>query len=145
MPRTAEAGTRRVGGVGSATRAAGARHVSTQGRIPWVEFLRFRAETLGDDDEEEDDDDAGADPASASATPTTESDLPLVRRPSFIRAQARWERWALDHAARAQLRSYCVICNMWLASSKHVKQHFNRTHAMHLGGMSDVQVPTHPG
>ena len=63
MPRTVEAATRRVGGVGSATRAAGARHVSTQGRTPWVEFLRFRAETLGDDDEEEedDDDDAGAD------------------------------------------------------------------------------------
>ena len=57
MPRTAEAGTRRVGGVGSATRAAGARHVSTQGRIPWAEFLRFRAETL--DGDGGDDDDAG--------------------------------------------------------------------------------------
>ena len=77
------------------------------------------------------------DPASASAAPAAESDLPLVRRPSFVRAQARWERWALDHAARAQLRSYCVICNMWLASSKHVKQHFHRTHAMHLGDITD--------
>ena len=61
MPRTAEAGTRRVGGVGSATRAAGARHVSTQGRIPWVEFLRFRAETLDADDDDDDEDDGGDD------------------------------------------------------------------------------------
>ena len=59
MPRTAEAGTRRVGGVGSATRAAGARHVSTQGRIPWVEFLRFRAETLDRNDGQGDDGDGG--------------------------------------------------------------------------------------
>ena len=67
------------------------------------------------------------------AAPDLESELPLVRRPSFIQAQARWEQWALNHAARAQLQSYCVMCNIWLASSKHVKQHLNRTHAMHLG------------
>ena len=66
------------------------------------------------------------------ATSSLESDLPLVRRPSFLQAQSRWEQWALDPVARAQLQSYCVICNMWLGSSKHVKQHFHRTHAMRM-------------
>ncbi|CAE7653774.1 jockey\pol, partial [Symbiodinium sp. CCMP2592] len=64
-----------------------------------------------------------------------EESLPLVRRPSFLNAQHRWEQWALDPAARAQLMSYCVLCNMWLASSKHVKQHFNRIHASDLGDL----------
>ena len=73
MPRTAEAGTRRVGGVGSATRAAGARHVSTQGRIPWAEFLRFRAETLDDDDDHDDDDDDDDDEDNECGTRIVES------------------------------------------------------------------------
>ena len=50
--------------------------------------------------------------------------LPLVRQPE--------ESWPLRPGARKQLLEHCVLCGMWLASHKHVKQHMNKAHAAEL-------------
>ena len=68
-----------------------------------------------------------------TASPPPECELPLVRRPTFRAQVHRWASWPLQPGARADLLERCVLCYMWLASSKHIKQHMNTVHREELG------------
>ncbi|CAE7404157.1 unnamed protein product [Symbiodinium sp. CCMP2592] len=54
---------------------------------------------------------------------------PLVLRVQFQQKLHDWESWLKEPAVRQELSSHCVLCNMWISSYKHVKQHFNKVHA----------------
>ena len=54
---------------------------------------------------------------------------PLVRRPAFIARSTCIEHWLAMPAVRQELKNHCALCHMWIASFRHVKQHFNRVHA----------------
>ncbi|CAE7187205.1 Pol [Symbiodinium sp. CCMP2456] len=54
---------------------------------------------------------------------------PLVQRPAFIAQCHNAEKWLAMPAVRQELSSHCALCHMWIASFRHVKQHYNRTHA----------------
>ncbi|CAE7632953.1 Pol [Symbiodinium sp. CCMP2592] len=54
---------------------------------------------------------------------------PLVMRAQFQQKLHDWESWLKEPAVRQELSSHCVLCNMWISSYKHVKQHFNKVHA----------------
>ena len=62
--------------------------------------------------------------------------LPLVLRPTFHAALHDWERQLSTADARKELAQYCALCGMWIADTKHVKQHYNKIHHQH---MSDLQ------
>ena len=53
--------------------------------------------------------------------------LPLVLRPSFHALFPNWERFLRTPGSRQLLSSRCVICNMWIADAKHIKQHYNNS------------------
>ena len=74
------------------------------------------------------------------ALPPPECELPLVQRPSFRAQVHRWASWPLQPGARTDLLERCVLCYMWLASSKHVKQHMNTVHRDKLGDIPDRAV-----
>ena len=57
------------------------------------------------------------------------SNMPLVRRPAFQQQCMNIEHWLSMPAVRLELKSHCAICHMWIASFRHVKQHYNRIHA----------------
>ena len=72
----------------------------------------------------------------ATETEPQQSALPLVLRPTFHAALHNWERQLSTADARKELAQYCVLCGMWIADNKHVKQHHNKAHHQH---MSDLQ------
>ena len=59
---------------------------------------------------------------------SAEVDQPLVLRLSFHAQLTAWEDLLSCRKTRTLLSSRCVICHLWIASSRHIKQHYNRTH-----------------
>ena len=66
--------------------------------------------------------------ASRTETVPMDSDQPLVLRQSFHKQLNSWENLLSCRETRTLLSSRCVMCNMWVASSRHIKQHYNKTH-----------------
>ena len=57
-----------------------------------------------------------------------ETDLPLVLRQSFHRLLPSWDSFLRSPGSKQLLASRCVLCNMWIADAKHVKQHYHKVH-----------------
>ena len=53
---------------------------------------------------------------------------PLVLQPSFHACLDNWEVLLTCRETKAQLSCRCVLCGMWVAMPKHMKQHYNKTH-----------------
>ncbi|CAE7667301.1 Pol [Symbiodinium sp. CCMP2592] len=58
----------------------------------------------------------------------TAQNAPLIERPSFVANLCRWESLLRDSRLHSDLQAHCVLCHMWCADHKHVKQHILRTH-----------------
>ena len=56
-----------------------------------------------------------------------QSVMPLALRPSFRTALHQWDQQLRTAAMRKGLAQYCVLCGMWIADTKHVKQHYTTT------------------
>ena len=81
-----------------------------------------------------------AQPAQSPATPVApapserpeqkaaEMQVPLICQQSFKNSLHCWDKLLDDRLFRNRLRSYCVVCGMWIADAKHLKQHFNKVH-----------------
>ena len=54
--------------------------------------------------------------------------VPLIEDESFISKLASWDQFLNCRQMRARLQSRCVVCGMWIAGGKHLKQHYNRIH-----------------
>ena len=54
--------------------------------------------------------------------------VPLILQDSFRQSVDSWDRHLQCPATKARLKSYCVVCGMWIACSKKIRQHYNRTH-----------------
>ena len=54
--------------------------------------------------------------------------VPLISDPLFLSALESWDQHLNNRHMRARLQSRCVVCGMWIADGRHVKQHYNRTH-----------------
>ena len=67
-------------------------------------------------------------PVAPPLSETASSITPLVRNPDFCSTLSRWEAWPLRPGARKSLLEHCVLCGMWLASFRHVKQHVHKAH-----------------
>ena len=57
-----------------------------------------------------------------------QQNLPLALRPSFREALHQWDQQLRTTVMRRELAQYCVLCGMWIADTRHVKQHYNKTH-----------------
>ena len=57
-----------------------------------------------------------------------EMQVPLICQQSFKNSLHCWDKLLDDRLFRNRLRSYCVVCGMWIADAKHLKQHFNKVH-----------------
>ena len=68
----------------------------------------------------------------AAASDAKQAAVPLVQQPEFLQALPNWASWPLRPGARKQLLEHCVLCGMWIASPKHVKQHMNKAHKHEL-------------
>ena len=66
-------------------------------------------------------------PPLASQEPQMQN-LPLVQRPFFQAAWARWESLLSNAALRQELQAHCVLCHFWVADHQHIKQHQRRVH-----------------
>ena len=53
---------------------------------------------------------------------------PIITDPSFLSKLDSWDQHLNCRRMRARLQSRCVVCGMWIADGKHIKQHYNRTH-----------------
>ena len=54
--------------------------------------------------------------------------VPLISDPLFLSTLESWDQHLNNRHMRARLQSRCVVCGMWIADGRHVKQHYNRTH-----------------
>ena len=54
--------------------------------------------------------------------------LPLVLQTAFHDDLPRWEKRLSCPTTKALLSTNCVICNMWIADIKHIRQHYNKVH-----------------
>ena len=75
--------------------------------------------------------------ASPDILPST---TPLVQNADFHQSLSSWESWPFRPGARKQLLEHCVICGMWLASFRHVKQHVHRAHAEEVKHLLDPSL-----
>ena len=57
-----------------------------------------------------------------------ELNMPLVLRPSFLRVLPSWDSFLRTPGSKQLLNSRCVLCNMWIADAKHIKQHYHKVH-----------------
>ena len=57
-----------------------------------------------------------------------ELNMPLVLRPSFLRVLPSWDSFLRTPGSKQLLTSRCVLCNMWIADAKHIKQHYHKVH-----------------
>ena len=62
--------------------------------------------------------------------------LPLALRPDFRASLHQWDQQLRTATMRTELAQYCVLCGMWIADTKHVKQHYNK---IHHPSMPDIQ------
>ena len=53
---------------------------------------------------------------------------PVISDSSFLSKLDSWDQHLNCRRMRARLQSRCVVCGMWIADGKHIKQHYNRTH-----------------
>ena len=53
---------------------------------------------------------------------------PLVLRPFFLKTWSRWDTLLAHPALRHELTRHCVICQMFIMDTKHIKQHIRRMH-----------------
>ena len=72
--------------------------------------------------------DYGDEPAAPKEPRVLPDELPLVLRPSFIDNLSRWEKLLSCPDTKALLSSHCALCHMWIADTKHIRQHYNKVH-----------------
>ena len=54
--------------------------------------------------------------------------IPIITDPSFLSKLNAWDQHLNCRHTRARLQSRCVVCGMWIADGKHLKQHYNKVH-----------------
>ena len=72
--------------------------------------------------------DSGAEPAAPKEPRVLPDELPLVLRPGFIDNLSNWEKLLSCPDTKALLSSHCALCHMWIADTKHIRQHYNKVH-----------------
>ncbi|CAE7664507.1 unnamed protein product [Symbiodinium sp. CCMP2592] len=81
---------------------------------------------------------APTDSSDATAQCEKEAYVPLIARPEFYGNLSRWETLLSCRDTKAQLSCRCVLCGMWIATPKHMKQHYNRTHHTSFPDLRDA-------
>ena len=81
----------------------------------------------------------------ASAQKADEDSLPFVLRPRCHKLLPHWDSTIFSCAARQKLAQKCVICRVWIADMKHIKQHYNREPHANMPTIRDrVSVLSYP-
>ena len=65
---------------------------------------------------------------------------PLISQSKFHARLANWEALLTCRDTKAQLSCRCVLCGMWVAAPKHMKQHYNKTHHSSHPDLLDATV-----
>ena len=76
-------------------------------------------------------------PVASSATP---QNTPLVLRPFFLREWSQWDSLLAHPTLRHELTKHCVICQMYIMDTKHIKQHIRRAHPDIHGSLSPIVI-----
>ena len=79
--------------------------------------------------------------ASSEAVVENSAYLPLVHQPDFRSRIHNWEKLLVCRETKAQLLCRCVLCGMWVADPKHMKQHYNKTHDNSYPGLKEAATP----
>ena len=76
-------------------------------------------------------------PDAATALP---QNTPLVMRPFFLKAWQQWDSLLAHPALRHELMRHCVLCQMFIADTKHIKQHLRRMHPEIVTNLWDTVI-----
>ena len=74
---------------------------------------------------------AASAPPEVSPNPEAEvakQSQPLVLSASFKQSLGHWESHLNCQTTKTRLKCYCVVCGMWIACSKKIRQHYHKVH-----------------